>query len=282
MTTAPTTEREDRARLLPVDLPPPGVPPRPALRWWREVALVAAFYAVYTAIRDLHGTRPVSVASAYANALRVIHLEQAVGVFHELDVQRWVLHDRFVVQTLDVWYGSTHFVVTGAVLLALFLRRPPSYRRWRNTLAGATALALVGFAFFPLMPPRLLPTAYGFTDTLQAVGGLWDFNSGPMTHLSDQFAAMPSLHFAWALWCGLAMAVTVRHRWAKVLAAAYPAITLLCVIATANHFFTDTAIGALTVGAGYGAARAAEAIAARRRPAPLSLRDDERPVGSAA
>lgn len=231
-----------------------------------EVIGIAVFYGLYTAIRDLRGTRPVSATQAFANARRVISLERAVGLFHEAQVQHFVLHSRVVVEWLDVWYGSTHFIVTAAVLVVLFFRYAARYRRWRNALAAATTLALAGFAFFPLMPPRLLPARYGFTDTLQTVGGLWDFNSGPMPHLTDQFAAMPSLHFAWALWCGLALFAVSRRWWTRLFAVCYPTVTLVCVIVTANHYFTDTAAGALIVAIGYGAARAVETLRHRRAP----------------
>jgi membrane-associated phospholipid phosphatase len=226
--------------------------------------VIAVFYGVYTAIRDLRGTRPVSVAQAFHNAQRVIGLERTLGVFHEAQVQHWLLGDRFAIEILNDWYASTHFVVTAAVLVTLYLVHPVRYRRWRNALAAATALALIGFAWFPLMPPRLLPAGYGFTDTLRVVGGLWNFNSGPMTHLSDDYAAMPSLHFAWALWCGLALFAMSRRWWLRVLALCYPAVTLVCVIVTANHYFTDTAAGALIVAVGYGAGRAVGAARPRR------------------
>lgn len=227
-------------------------------RWWREIVLIAAFYALYTAIRDLRGTRPVSVAQAFHNARRVIALERHLGVFHEAQIQHWALTDHLLIRLLDDWYGSTHFLVTAGVLVLLFFSHPASYRRWRNTLAVATGLALIGFAFFPLMPPRLLPPGYGFTDTLRIVGGLWNFNSGPMAHLSNQYAAMPSLHFAWALWCGTALWSLARRAWARVLALLYPAVTLACIIITANHYFTDTAAGAGIVGVGYLCSRAWE------------------------
>jgi hypothetical protein len=227
-------------------------------RWWREIVLIAAFYAVYSAIRDLHGSRPVSVTRAFHNARRVIGFERWLGVFHESQVQHAVLHDLTLIRLLDDWYGSTHFVVTAAVLAILFFAQPQRYRMWRNTLAVATAVALVGFAFFPLMPPRLLPSSYGFTDTLRVVGGLWNFNSGPIDHLSDQYAAMPSLHFAWALWCGLALFDVAGRLWLQLAALCYPAVTLICVIVTANHYFTDTAAGAAIVGVGYAAARGIE------------------------
>ena len=220
-------------------------------RWWREILLIAGFYAVYSAIRDLHGSRPVSVDQAFHNARRVIGFERWLGVFHEAPIQHALLHDRGLIRLLDDWYGSTHFVVTAAVLAILFFAYKERYRLWRNTLAVATALALIGFAFFPLMPPRLLPSSYGFTDTLRVVGGLWNFNSGPMDHLSDQYAAMPSLHFAWALWCGLALFRVAKQGWLRAAGLCYPAVTLICVIATANHYFTDTAAGAAIVGVGY-------------------------------
>ena len=216
---------------------------------------------------------------AFANAKMVIGLERTIGVFHEAQIQHAFLDNRVLVRVLDDWYGSTHFVVTAAVLFVLFVAHPARYRRWRNALAVATAAALIGFALFPLMPPRLLPARFGFTDTLRVVGGLWNFDSGPMAHLSDQYAAMPSLHFGWSLWCGLAMFSLARRRWAKALALAYPAVTLVCVTVTANHYFTDTAAGAAVVGAGYLVARAGETV--RRRPPAAAAEAPTAPMAEA-
>ncbi len=249
------------------------------LRWWKEIAVIAVFYAVYSAVRDLRGTRPVSVAQAFHNARRVIGLERRLDLFHEVSIQHAFLGDRLVVRLLDDWYGSTHFIVTAGVLVLLFFSRRGLYRLWRNTLAVATALALVGFALFPLMPPRLLPSRYGFTDTLKVVGGLWNFDSGPMSHLSDQYAAMPSLHFAWALWCGIVLFSISRRWWTKVVSLAYPAVTLLCVIVTANHYFTDTAAGAGIVVVGYAAARGADRWWPRPRRASVPLEASTVPAG---
>lgn len=227
-------------------------------RWWREILLIAAFYGMYSAVRDLRGSKPVSLTQAFHNAQRVIGFERALGVYHEPQLQHAFLGDRSFIRLLDDWYGSTHFVVTAAVLALLFFVYPHRYRVWRDTLGVATALALLGFAFFPLMPPRLLPRGYGFTDTLRVVGGLWNFDSGPISHLSDQYAAMPSLHFAWALWCGMALAAVSGRAWQQVLAWCYPAVTLLCVLVTANHYFSDTAAGAGIVAIGYVTATAVD------------------------
>ncbi len=140
--------------------------------------------------------------------------------------------------------------MTIGALVWLFRHHPPRYRRWRTTLAATTAVALIGFASFPVLPPRLLPAHYGFVDTLARYKTIWSFDSGTMHSVSNQFAAMPSLHFAWALWVALALVPVLRHRWARALAAAYPLVTALVVIVTANHYLSDLAggVGALAAG----------------------------------
>jgi hypothetical protein len=116
-----------------------------------------------------------------------------------------------------------------------------------------TALALVGFATFPLMPPRLIPE-WGFVDTLRDYGGLWSFDDGAMQRVSNQYAAMPSLHFAWSAWCAMVLWPTLRARWLRGLALAYPVATLFAIVVTGNHFWLDAAGGALALAAGYGVA----------------------------
>lgn len=234
------------------------------LVWWREVLVVAAFYVVYSAIRDIHGTKPVSAAQAFANAKIIISFEKGLGIFFEQHIQHLFMQSHFVVEVLDVWYGTTHFLITGALLLVLFYKFPDRYRIWRDTLAILTALALIGFAVFPMMPPRLLPASYGFVDTLRVVGGLWNFNSGPMNDVSNLYAAMPSLHFAWALWSGLALGAMLRTRRARFLAYCYPAVTFVCVIVTANHLFSDVAAGAAITVIGYLGAVTLQTLRARR------------------
>jgi hypothetical protein len=269
-TAAPTTAAPAAVPTTAAPAPPVASPPAPRrLRITRQILLIAVFYGAYTVVRDLRGTQPVSALIARHNAERIISLEKLLGLYHEAQIQHALLNYRVVVQLLDDWYGSAHFLVTAGVLVALFFSRQQLYVRWRNALAVATGLALIGFAVFPVMPPRLLPASFGFTDTLQKVGGLWNFESGPMPHLSDQFAAMPSLHFAWALWCGAALWALASRRWLRVLAVCYPTLTFVCVIVTANHFFADVVAGALIVVAGYWAARGMERVrTARTGPIP--------------
>ena len=167
------------------------------LRWWKEAFYIVAFYLVYSVIRNAFGSAAVGPDVAFDNAEIVIRIERWLGSYHEETIQEWFLDDRAFIQWWNLFYGTFHFVVTVAALVLLFRRFPARYPRWRNTLAATTGLALIGFATYPLMPPRLLPDAYGFVDTLRVYGGLWSFESGPVAQVSNQYAAMPSLHFAW-------------------------------------------------------------------------------------
>ncbi len=205
---------------------------RHGLHWWRELLYVGLFYLLYSVTRNLFGSAGGgSTTHALHNAERVIRLEQWLGIFREQEVQSWFLGWPWFLRFWNIYYGTLHFVVPIGVLVVLFRRWPADYRLWRNTLAFTTGLALLGFSLFPLMPPRLLcdclygggaASERGFVDTLERFGGLWTFDSGTMKSISNQYAAMPSLHVAWSLWCAFALIPRLRRRWAKVLARALP------------------------------------------------------------
>jgi hypothetical protein len=230
------------------------------------VLYIAAFYGVYSFIRNTQGSASVSADHAFSNAREIIRLERAMGLYFEEGVQEAFLDDRWFIQFWNLFYGTFHFVVTIAALVLLFQRFPARYPRWRNTLAFTTGLALIGFATYPLMPPRLLPTSYGFVDTLRFYGGLWSFDSGPVAQVSNQYAAMPSLHFAWSTWSALVLFPMLRHVWSRVLIVLYPAATLFAIVVTANHYWLDAAGGALVLGVGTAAGFALAAATARRHP----------------
>ena len=245
-------------------------PARPHLRWWRELLYVAAFYSVYTLIRN-HGVVADAQAEAFRHAKQVIAAQRLLGIYHEETIQDLFLPWRWFISFWDVYYGTAHFVVTAAALVYLFRHRPDRYPLWRNTLACTTGLALVGFALYPLMPPRLLPPEYGFVDTLRVVGGLWSFESAPMEKVSNQYAAMPSLHFAWSLWCVFVLSPALRRRWARMLLIAYPGLTLFAVVVTANHYFLDALGGVAVLALGYWLARALTGwLQARRDESPAT------------
>ena len=221
------------------------------LRWWRELLYILAFYSVYTLIRNTQGSASVSAGKAFANARRIVDWERALGVYHEESIQDAFLGAEWFISFWNVFYGTAHFVVTVGALVLMFRTMKDRYPLWRNTLAFTTALALIGFATFPLMPPRLMPPDYGYVDTLRVIGGLWSFDSGAMQKVSNQYAAMPSLHFAWSTWCALVLYPAMKHRWSRILTASYPWLTLFAIVVTANHFVLDAVGGAVVLGVGF-------------------------------
>ncbi len=221
------------------------------LYWWVEILAILAFYLVYSAIRNANGSDP---ARALSDARHIISIEHHLGILHEETIQRWALHFKPLIITANYFYGSLHFIVTIGAAVWLFRRHSDDYPRYRNTLAITTALALIGFTVFPLMPPRLLEIHgfhSGFVDTLEKYPTPWSFDSGPAARVSNQFAAMPSVHIAWSTWCALALAPRLKNRARRILAKSYPFITLTVIIVTANHYFLDAVGGLVILGAGW-------------------------------
>jgi hypothetical protein len=211
---------------------------------------------VYTGIRNTQGSARVGELHAFNNAKKVIQLERTLHLYVEESIQEAFLGARWFMRTLNIFYGTGHFVVTIVALVWTYLHLPARYPRMRNTLLITTGMALFGFAFFPLMPPRLMPGSYGFVDGLAEYGGSWSFNSGAMQRISNQYAAMPSLHFGWSAWCAISFwpwAMNGRA-WRKVLLLMYPTFTTFTIVVTGNHFWVDAAGGAAVLSIGYGVA----------------------------
>jgi hypothetical protein len=227
------------------------------LYWWRELVFGGLIYVVYETVRNLSKGKP---STAFENAVRVIDWQKALGLNHEKAIQDWALHFEPLVVASNYYYGSAYIAGTIIILLWMYRRQSDDYPLWRNTLAFGTLLGLVGFATFPLMPPRLLDVMgnghyFGFIDTLVEYPTFWSFDSSAMQKVSNQFAAMPSLHCGWALWGAAALLPRVKSWWMKVLAVAYPIATVFVVVATGNHYFLDAVGGAVIFLVGYGIAR---------------------------
>ncbi len=231
-------------------------------RWWVEISITLVFYAIYSTVRNQFGSAIGGTIRdrSLLNAERVIDFERALHLFHEQWIQRQFIDYDWFIRFWNIFYGSFHFAVTLGAMVFLFRRHPVRYLRMRSALASTTALALVGFATFPLMPPRLLEnsvsqfggrqTGYGFVDTLIEPGGLWSFDSGTLETISNQYAAMPSLHIAWAAWCVVALYPVLRSRYARILTVAYPFMTLFAIIVTANHYWIDAVGGLVALAVG--------------------------------
>jgi membrane-associated phospholipid phosphatase len=82
--------------------------------------------------------------------------------------------------------------------------------------------------------------------------------------VSNQYAAMPSLHFAWSAWCTLVFLPSLRRPWARILAISYPFLTLFAIVVTGNHYIIDAVGGAVILAVGYLLGRAFTDLWARR------------------
>ncbi|MGW8765053.1 phosphatase PAP2 family protein [Streptomyces sp. NPDC055815] len=221
-------------------------------RWWAELSLIAVVYAAYSGGRLLvKGDE----ASAVAHGLAILRFEEGLGIDAEHPLNRLFTDVPALGVPADFAYASLHYLVTPAVLVWLFRRRPARYRAARTWLMLSTLLGLVGFTLLPTCPPRLLDAAHGFTDTMAhfASYGWWGGEaSAPrgLGGLTNQYAAMPSLHVGWALWCGVMLWRYGRTPLTKALGVLCPLVTALVVMGTANHYLLDAVAGAAVMGAG--------------------------------
>ncbi|MDR6976152.1 hypothetical protein J2X68_002840 [Streptomyces sp. 3330] len=216
----------------------PVTPARPPIT--RELLLVAGLFLVYKLGRRLAAGH---TGEAFRNAHDVWHVERLLRLPGEGSVQALLLHGDTLAKIANTYYATVHFPATLAFLVWLYLRRPAHYVWARRVLAAVTAAALVLHLTLPLAPPRML-AATGLVDTARVYGP--SVYGPPRTdQLSNQFAAMPSLHFGWALMVAIGLVVATRSRW-RWLWLLHPLLTLLVIVGTANHYWLDAiAAGAL-------------------------------------
>ncbi|MFF9685874.1 phosphatase PAP2 family protein [Streptomyces sp. NPDC014623] len=222
----------------------PSAGPRP--RWWTELPLLAVVYGLYSAGRLLvHENVPAAVE----NGLAILRLEKALHLNAEHPLNRLLTARPTLGIPADFAYASLHYLVTPAVLVWIFRRRAAAYRAARTWLMTSTLLGLAGYTLLPTCPPRLLDAHHGFVDTMAQYSayGWWGAGaSAPrgLSGMTNQYAAMPSLHVGWAVWCGVLLWRHGRHPLVRAAGVAYPLITVLVVMGTANHYFLDAVAGA--------------------------------------
>ena len=286
---------------------------RAGLRWWKEVLLAGGVYVVYSVVRNQFGSAGGDPGPAYGHAVDIIDLEQALHLYFEPDaaavvprppgqrahppVERVLRHRPLPrdVHRARVDVPARPRSATGCC--ATRSRSPP-------------CLAVIGFAAYSLMPPRLLddPGRVRRLPGLRAGGGRrrrarrahraglrrvrlrrhgrrrTAAGSASATRgtkdVSNQYAAMPSMHIGWATWTR----DRARCRWCaaagrKGSSIAYPVITLVCIVLTANHYWIDGVGGLVCLGVGYGLARVDHAtraaVAATPRDQRLSRRSHQ-------
>lgn len=211
----------------------------------RELVLACAIYELYNLIQaKLSG----SAAEALRNSRHIWHLERYLHLDPEPALSRLFERVPAIGVPACYWYVSLHFLATVGVLVYVYRWRPDAYRRARAVLAVMTLAALVVFWRFPAAPPHMLDSrVFVDVEAHYRNWGWWGDGALPRhaAALENPFAAMPSLHVAWALWCGVTMARLTSRRGLRALAMAYPAITVLVVLGTANHYLADAVAAVL-------------------------------------
>jgi hypothetical protein len=227
----------------------PSIPVRQLVAGMAPMLLL---YFLYTVVRFLVKDRgPVE---GIRNSHHVLHLEQRLGFDWEVSLQEITLPHEWLVKAANWYYviGFLPVVLVCASIAALFDFQ--TFLWWRKRFAVTLLLALVGFALYPLAPPRMLP---GMVDTLMVYGpryygdshGSSLFNAyGRLPSMVNVYAAMPSMHVAWSIIAGALLVSAFKGRWwAWMLGISHPVLMGMAVIVTANHYLLDVVVGVLAL-----------------------------------
>lgn len=240
----------------------------------QEAGTLVGLFALW----QLAGSQSVmGTSGALARGQWLWHAERVLHMPSEAVVQRAFLPHPLLVQALNLYYASLHFAVLIGCLTWLFARYRGSYFRVRTTVVLFTGFSLL-VQLIPVAPPRMLPSA-GMVDTAveygQSVyGSVAGFNA-------DQLSAMPSVHIGWALLVAVAVLNVSRSRW-RWLALAYPVLTTLAVVVTANHYWLDGAAAAVLLVISLLIQRAGRAVRRRFARPVRAARGEEVPAGASA
>jgi hypothetical protein len=207
-----------------------------------EVAIMTIVMAIYFLIR---GGLPEPVPAAVARSTKIIHLEQATGIFVERQWQEPVLKNDLLMRIANGIYIWGHLPVMLVAAVWLYWKNRQRYGLYRTGLVLSAFVGLWGYAFFPAAPPRLMPSDWGFVDTIALVAKE-RYELKPDLFL-NHYAAVPSLHFGWAMLAGIAIWENSRNLALRAFAILMPAAMFWAIVVTANHFIFDMLVGAAIV-----------------------------------
>ena len=214
-----------------------------------ELGAVVVLYAIYEVFR---GIGDATLEVARTNTARIVELEQSFGLFFERAVQDWAAGLPGLPSFLGIAYVTLHIGATGTALVWLHRSHREHFPIVRNALVFATGLSLIVYALFPAAPPRL--SGLGFVDTVSAHTSV-DLSSDLLGSLYNPFAAVPSMHFGYAVLVGAALFAYARRPTLRLAGALYPPFMLFVIVATGNHFLLDAVAGGAVVGIAWLAAR---------------------------
>ena len=203
-----------------------------------EIGLVAIAFLLYFIVRGLVVDR---ADEAMANANDIIDLERSLGIFWEPRLQELIIDNRALVQLMNAVYFWLDFPLIVAVGLFLYFRHRHEYTVTRDALLLSGAISLVIYNLYPVMPPRLLPGGE-FIGTIEEYSDL-SYQASSTAAFVNPYAAVPSLHFGWAVILGGTMFMTFRNPLVRLIALLLPWAQLAAIVFTANHYIFDAFVG---------------------------------------
>jgi len=234
----------------------------------RQIGLLILVDLAYETVRGLaDGQR----ATAFAHGQAIIDAERATGTFFEPSMQAFFLPAQWVIDFANQVYMNSQFAVVVAFFFWLYFFRNDAFYFVRNMFMVSMGLALIGYALYPTAPPRLYPE-YGFVDTMVDYSNV-NHDSALAKAFINPYAAVPSMHCAFAMMVGLSGALLARHRISKAFWIAWPLLVAWVVIVTGNHYWIDIVLGWAVAGT---AALVASRLLARARPEAWSWRAGQR------
>jgi membrane-associated phospholipid phosphatase len=204
-----------------------------------EVGLIVALFMAYEVTRGIAAGKE---AVAFGHAREVMHIEQKLGLFHEIGLQTWFMTEPGLIRFLNFIYAYTHLAAIIIFAVWVYLFHSERYPMIRNTFLLILGTGLTIYILFPLAPPRFFPYT-GFVDTLKLYSGV-NYDQQSVSMLYNPFAAMPSLHVGFALFSGIGVIQVGRRLIYWIIGIAYPILMALSVVGTANHYILDVIVGA--------------------------------------
>ncbi|HEY8766927.1 MAG TPA: phosphatase PAP2 family protein [Dehalococcoidia bacterium] len=233
---------------------------RPGKKDGAEILLLIGTLPLYYLVR---GVTQTHVDAAVDRGISIVHIEQSLGIFWEVQLQSSILSYHWLVTFLNDFYLYGHLPVIGTLALWMYFWHRPQYLVMRNAFLISGAIALIFYINFPTAPPRLLPhdLGFNFVDTITQQY----HNSRPDTPswFVNEYAAFPSMHIGWNLLVGISIWLATRNIFMRAFAVLMPITMFAVIILTANHYLLDAAAGCAVMLLGLGIAFGGKRLATR-------------------
>ncbi len=204
----------------------------------RQIAILVSVDLAYTLVRGIvHSERTL----ALAHGRQVIDFERSIGLFFEPSWQAFFVPMHALIDIANQIYLNAQFSIALGFLVWLYLFRNESYYFVRNMFVAAMGVALVGYTLYPTAPPRMFPEL-GFVDTINDFSSV-NHDSSLAKVFINPYAAVPSMHCAFAMMIGGSGFLVCRNWFAKAAWAAWPLLVSWVTIVTANHYWVDAVLG---------------------------------------